>query len=141
MVAAVAFGMVTTRFGRTPDGRRLEVAGEFDAPADLLWELLTDTTEWAEWGPMVEAVLCADRRIQAGTTGELETSFGVGLPFQITTCEEYRWTWKIAGISATGHRVEELDDGGCRVVFEVPLLAAGYSPVCAVALQNLKEIA
>ncbi|WP_276301756.1 SRPBCC family protein [Halorussus lipolyticus] len=132
--------MVTMRFGRTPDGRRLEVSEEFAASAGLLWNLLTDTTRWPEWGPSVEEVRCPDRRIRAGTTGEVETTFGVGLLFRITTCEDRRWTWKVAGITATGHRVEEVADGGCRVVFEVPLLAAGYSPVCAVALRNLKEM-
>ncbi len=130
--------MVTTQFGRTPEGSRLEVAEEFDAPAERLWELLTDTGEWAEWGPLVAGVVCSDDPIREGTTGTLETTFGVGLPFEVTSCEEYRWTWEISGITATGHRVEPLD-GGCRVVFEVPLLAAGYSPVCAVALGELGE--
>lgn len=132
--------MVTTRFGRTPDGRRLELSEEFAGSADLLWDLLTDTTRWPEWGPSVEEVRCPDRWIQAGTTGEAETTFGVVLPFRITTCEDRRWTWKVAGITATGHRVEEVAADRCRVVFEVPVLAAGYSPVCAVALRNLKEM-
>jgi hypothetical protein len=130
--------MVTTTLGRTPDGRRVEVAEEIDAPAERLWDLLTDTRRWPEWGPMVSGVVCDDRRIRTGTTGTVETAVGVDLPFEVTSCVGFRWTWAVAGIDATGHRVEPLN-GRCRVVFEVPLPAAGYAPVCAVALGNLKE--
>lgn len=130
--------MVTTNVGRTPDGFRLEVAEEMDAPAERLWHLLTDTDRWPEWGPLVAAVVTDDRQIRTGTTGTLETTFGVGLPFEVTSCLDFRWTWEIAGVTATGHRVEPLD-GRCRVVFEVPMLAAGYAPICAVALRELAE--
>lgn len=130
--------MVTTSIGRTPEGLRLEVAEEVDAPAERLWDLLTDTDEWPEWGPLVAGVVSDDRRIRTGTTGTVATSFGVDLPFEVASCVGFRWTWEIAGITATGHRVEPLD-GNCRVVFEVPMVAAGYAPVCVVALRDLAE--
>lgn len=130
--------MVTTTVARTPDGYRLEVGAEIDAPAERLWELLTHTTRWPEWGPLVADVVCDVDQIGTGTTGTLETTFGLDVPFRITSCLDFRWTWEVFGITATGHRVEPLD-GHCRVVFEVPLLAAGYAPICAVALDELAE--
>lgn len=139
MVGTVRSTMVTTNLGRTPDGRRLEVSEEIDAPAERLWDLLTDTDQWAEWGPLLSSVECDDSQIRTGTTGTLNTSFGVSLPFEVTSCVTFRWTWKIAGIGATGHRVEPLN-GHSRVVFEVPLLAGGYAPVCGIALTNLAEV-
>lgn len=132
--------MVSTDLARTADGHRLEVAAEIDAPAERLWELLAHTSKWPEWGPMVSDVKCDVDEIATGVTGTLETTFGLDLPFRITSCLDYRWTWDIYGITATGHRVEPLN-GSSRVVFEVPLLAAGYSPICAVALQELEEVA
>lgn len=132
--------MVTTSLGRTADGHRLEVATEIDAPAADLWDLLTRTSRWPEWGPLVTDVSCDVDRIGTGTTGTLKTTFGLDVPFRITSCLDFRWTWDLFGITATGHRVEPLNDHS-RVVFEVPLLAAGYSPVCAVALEELAELA
>jgi uncharacterized protein YndB with AHSA1/START domain len=139
-LGVVGHRMVTTRLGRTPDGRRFEVADEIDAPAERLWELLTDTERWPEWGPWVEDVESDDRWIRTGTTGTVETAVGVRVPFEVTSCVNFRWTWEIAGVPATGHRVEPLN-GHSRVVFEVPLFGAGSSPLCGIALRNLAEVA
>jgi hypothetical protein len=46
----------------------------------------------------------------------------------------------VAGIPATGHRVEALGPGRCRVVFEVPLLAAPYLAVCRLAAHRIRTI-
>jgi hypothetical protein len=46
----------------------------------------------------------------------------------------------VAGIPATGHRVEPLGPERCRVVFEVPLLAAPYLAVCRVAALKIRTI-
>ncbi|PSP55484.1 polyketide cyclase [Halobacteriales archaeon QS_1_67_19] len=132
--------MVSTRLGRTPDGRRIEVVDEIDAPAERLWELLIDTRRWPEWGPWVEDVTADHRRVRTGTTGAIETPIGVRIPFEITGCVTFRWTWEIADVPATGHRVEPLN-AHSRVVFEVPLLGAGSAPLCARALRNLAECA
>jgi hypothetical protein len=129
-----------TRIGDTPDGRRIEVAREFPAPADRAWALLIDTGRWPEWGTSVRGVECADREIRAGTTGRIETVLGITVPFEIVACEPYRWTWRVARIPATGHRVEPLGENRCRVVFEVPVLAVGYIPVCRRALGRIAHI-
>lgn len=124
---------------RTPDGRRFAVSRGIATDRDTCWDLLTDTRRWPEWGPSVRDVDCAERYVSSGTTGHVRTVGGVRLPFEITTCEDYRWTWTIGRIPATGHRVE--GNRPCRIVFEVPPLAAGYVPVCGKALRRLASLA
>jgi hypothetical protein len=129
---------------RTPAGRRLTVSRVVDAPADAAWTLLTDTARWSEWGPSVAAVDCPTRFVSAGTTGRIRIAgVGVWVPFAVDSYTdgggagfERRWTWRVARLPATGHRVEPLD-GQCRVSFEVPLLAAGYVPACRRALDRI----
>ncbi len=117
------------RLERGPDSRHLAVSRDISATPSEVWTILTDTTYWPAWGPSVTGVDCPDRVIRAGSRGRIETAFGMPLPFEITSCEGFRWTWDVANVSATGHRVEALD-AGSRVVFELPLLAAAYAPVC-----------
>ena len=126
---------------RTPDGRRVCVSRRVDAPRETCWDLLTDTDRWPDWGPSVRAVECDSRYIDAGTTGRVKTVGDVWLPFEVTACRDYRWTWRVARIPATGHRVDAVGDGSCRPVFEIPLLASGYAVVCANALQELALLA
>jgi hypothetical protein len=131
-----------TRLAKTPDGRRVEVSREIDAPAETVWSLFTDTDYWPDWGPTIGAVELDDSdatRIVQGTTGRVRVA-GLWLPFSITTCADYRWTWSVARIPATGHRVEPLDDDRCRAVFELTPLAAGYAPVCRTALRRLDRL-
>lgn len=119
----------------------METAVEVLAPAAAAWELLTDTRRWPEWGPSVTNVESAERYIGPGASGRVQTIIGLWLPFRIS---EYvagrRWSWEVAGIPATGHRVEALGPGHCRVVFEVPLLAAPYLAVCRLAAERIRRI-
>ena len=129
---------------RTPSGRKLAVSRVVDAPADEVWTLLTDTTQWPEWGPSVAAVDAPSRYIAAGTRGRLRLAgVGVWVPFVVDSYadqgDEKRWTWTVARVPGTGHRVDALD-GQCRVTFEVPLLAAGYVPVCRRALDRIARL-
>ncbi|MXR50042.1 SRPBCC family protein [Halovenus sp. WSH3] len=130
---------------RTPDGRRLEVDRRIDADPASAWDLLVTPDRWPEWGPSVRAVDCAAARISEGTTGRVRVPGGVWIFFEITACREPtagragRWSWRVAKIPATGHRVEPVS-GGCRVVFEIPLVAAGYAPVCSRALDRIASI-
>ena len=111
------------------------------APSSAAWELLIDTQRWPEWGPSVARVDCADRYIALGSVGSVQTAFGPWLPFEITqfTAGQY-WHWQVAGLPATGHRVLSLGPSLCRVVFEVPVLAAPYLFVCKIAVQRIKNI-
>jgi len=128
----------------TPDGRRVVVAREIAADREAAWDLLTDTDRWPAWGPSVRAVECDRRYIEAGTTGRVRLPGGLWLPFEIAACAPYRWTWRVARIPATGHRVDAHATGppeeGCRVVFELPVLATGYAPVCLRALERIESL-
>ncbi|ADQ67388.1 polyketide cyclase/dehydrase [Halogeometricum borinquense DSM 11551] len=127
---------------RTSDGRRLVVTRELDAPADDAWDVLVETRTWPEWGPSVTAVRGPDR-ISAGVTGEVQIAgLGLWVPFEVTTfdADARRWTWTVARVPATGHRVEALGDCRCRVGFEIPLLASGYAPVCKRALSKIDRL-
>jgi len=126
---------------RTPEGRRLLVSRRVDASPAAAWELFTDTTRWDEWGPSVTGVECEDRFIEAGTEGRLRTVGGLRVPFRVETCRDRRWAWRVAGVPATGHRVESIDAGErCRIGFEVPIWAAPYVPVCLVALRRMARL-
>jgi hypothetical protein len=129
---------------RTPSGRKLAVSRVVDAPATDAWALLTDTTRWPEWGPSVAAVDAPSRYIAEGTRGRLRVAgVGVWVPFVVDSYtdheDERRWTWTVARVPATGHRVDALD-GQCRVTFEVPFLAAAYVPVCRRALDRIARL-
>lgn len=128
------------RIARTPDGRRIEIVERVTAPQDRVWELFCDTETWPEWGPSVRDVESPCRYIEAGTEGRVRTVGGVWLPFTIRACGEYRWTWDVAGLPATGHRVDSVDRG-CLAVIEVPLATAPYAAVCKRGLQRLRALA
>jgi hypothetical protein len=89
----------------------------------------------------VKAVECRDRFIRQGTEGKVKTAVGICVPFIITAYEEGRfWAWKVAGVPATGHRVESQEEGLCKLTFEVPLLAAPYGYICKIALDRIAGI-
>lgn len=119
-----------TRYERV--GTRIDVSRAVDATREAAWDLLTDTAAWPEWGPSVRAVECSRRHVEAGTEGRVRTPVG-WVPFEVVECGDHRWTWRVAGVPATGHRV----DAPARVVFEMPLAAAVYAPVCALALRRI----
>lgn len=119
----------------------METSVEISAPASAAWGLLTDTSRWPQWGPSVTRVESATQYIGPGGTGRVQTIIGVWLPFRVTEfAAGQRWKWEIAGIPATGHRVEPLGPDRCRVVFEVPLLAAPYLAVCRLAVERIRNI-
>lgn len=120
--------------------RTVDVTRTVDAPAEVVWDLLVDTRRWPEWGPSITDVECTDRQIESGTTGRVRLVGGIWIPFEVTYRDAYRWTWEVAGIPATGHRVEP-HNGSCRAIFEVPVLAAGYVPVCRLALSRIASFA
>lgn len=110
-----------------------------EAPASLAWRILIDTREWPLWGPSVRAVEAPSALIGPGQRGRIQTPVGLWLPFEITHWEPERaWRWRVAGIEATGHRVEPLGPARCRVVFEIPRWAPGYRLVCATALRRIE---
>lgn len=107
-----------------------------------MWRVLTDLDRWAEWGPSVRAATLDSERFEAGATGTVTTAIGVTLPWKVTEyVDGERWGWKVAGIPATHHTVEALDDDRCRAGFDVAWPAAPYLTVCAVALRRIAALA
>jgi Polyketide cyclase / dehydrase and lipid transport. len=134
---------VSIQIGRDSEGRHLEVARTIEADAAAVWEAFVDVREWPEWGPSVTAVECQHRYIQDGSTGRV-CVFGICFPFEIDSFSESeprRWSWQIRGFSATGHRVEQFKGSRSRAVFEIPLYAVWYTPVCQIALSRIERIA
>ncbi|ADE04769.2 SRPBCC family protein [Haloferax volcanii] len=131
-----------TRVERTPGGRRLVVSRRISAPAAAAWDVLVSVADWPDWGPSVSGVRGVDGGIEAGSRGEVRVA-GVWVPFSIETCddESRRWTWRVAGVPATGHRVDPVGPERCSVSFEVPVLAGPYAAVCAVALRRIERLA
>lgn len=129
----------SVRLARTSDGRRWEVSCRVSAPRGRVWQLLLDTERWPEWGPSVREVESPNRYVEARTRGRMRTPVG-WVPFQVTTCSDYRWTWEVAGVPATGHRVDATSHD-CVAVFEIPVWAAGYAPVCRRALMKIQALA
>ncbi len=120
----------------------LDVGRDINASASRVWDLITDTACWRQWGPPVRAVECADRHIRQGARGRVRTSVGLWVAFQITEYQRERyWAWRVGGMRATGHRVEPLGESRSRLIFEVPLLASPYAVVCEMALTRIRSLA
>jgi len=137
---AIELGESSVSLEQTPDGRRLVVRRDVTAPVDAVWQVLTDTDCWSNWGPSITAVETDSRHIQRGSTGRVRVAGAVWLPFDVTACAPHRWTWDVARVPATGHFAEKRTDGSV-VGFEIPPLATGYVPVCARACQRIATIA
>ena len=121
----------------------LEVGLDTPAPPERLWEILTDTRQWPAWGPSIRAVASPTRYIGPASTGSVTvTGVGLRLAYRITAFEPgRRWCWHVAGLPATGHRVDPLTGGGARVVFELPRWAFAYVPVCRAACRRISRLA
>ncbi len=119
----------------------INVGKMFLASPHTIWDLITDTTQWLRWGPTVKAVRHTERYIRKGSRGQVLTVMGIWLPFEISRYEhECFWSWKVASIRATGHRLQPTDTGGCCLWFEVPLIAAPYLVICQMALNRIEDI-
>ncbi|MCU0588135.1 MAG: SRPBCC family protein [Syntrophobacteraceae bacterium] len=123
-------------------GPALRVSRVIQAPPSAVWDILVDTEQWPRWGPSVRAVRCPRRRIDQGAEGAVQTTMGIWLPFVITELlVGSSWSWEVASVPATGHRLRPLGGLACEVSFEVPLLAAPYLLVCRVALRRIARLA
>lgn len=130
-------GMLKQRLPNLPTPMLIE-ALELDVPAALAWRLLIDTDEWPRWGPSVRAVDVPQRLIGPRLRGRVQTPVGLWLPFEIIDWQPQRaWSWRVAGLPATGHEVLPLDARRCQVRFLIPSWAPLYRPVCRRALQRI----
>lgn len=117
---------------------RVGASVDIAANADDVWPFLAEFRHWPAWGPTVRAVESSAERVASGVTGRVQTIAGIWLPFEITRCEPpHLWDWRVGGIPATGHCIEALGPGRCRVMFSAPLLAAPYVIVLRRGLRRL----
>jgi hypothetical protein len=119
----------------------VEISRVVAAPPKRVWQLLTDTFTWKDWGPSVLTVRSSDRYIKKESHGQVKTIFHFWVPFEVTDLDSGQyWSWRIFGIKATGHRIERLAENSCRLVFQVPLWAAPYLLVCKIALDRISQL-
>ncbi|GAX62564.1 hypothetical protein SCALIN_C35_0003 [Candidatus Scalindua japonica] len=119
----------------------IEVYRDMHVSCETVWNVITDTKRWIEWGPSIIAVDCKDRYIRKGVRGRVQTALGLWVHYEITGFDEGRyWSWRIFGIHATGHRIEQQEGDKCRLIFEMPLFAAPYAVVCKTALKRIAQI-
>ena len=120
---------------------RVSIGKLYQTSPLTVWDLITDTDKWPQWGPTVKGVQYPERIIREGARGMVLTALGIWLPFVITECEYGRfWRWNVASISATGHRIQATEAGGCKLWFEVPIIAAPYTLVCQMALRRIENL-
>jgi hypothetical protein len=120
----------------------VEVGSIIMAPSSTVWNLIADTSRWAEWGPSIRAVKCSDRLITLLSSGRIRTVLGFSVPFVVTHFDVGRaWSWRIFGIPATTHTVEPLDKNRCLLRFGVPILVFPYLIVCLIAIRRIAELA
>ena len=119
----------------------METSKIIDSSAESVWNVLVDTHLWPLWGPSIVAVECLDRYLTGKTHGRVKTVFGPWLKFEITDFEQHSfWSWKVAGIAATGHRVRTLAPDRCELIFELPLSAFPYALICRLAANRISRI-
>lgn len=115
------------------------------ASADLAWAELVELDCWPHWGPSVRSARLDDgtRRLSAGATGAVQTAVGAWLPFRVEDWYDdgvrRAWTWRVAGVPATGHTVTSTGPSTCRVEMSVPWWAPAYLGVVAVALPRIRR--
>ncbi len=117
----------------------LDVARRLAAPPGAVWDTLINTAVWPQWGPSVcrATIDHGGTRLQADSTGRVQTAVGFWFRFRVTEWEEgRRWAWKVAGIPATAHRVEPIAGASATSlgIMEIPNWAPFYAPLCWVAL-------
>jgi hypothetical protein len=47
----------------------------------VVWDVLTDTAKWPEWGPSLRTVGCTAHYTYASTSGRVRTAVGICLSF------------------------------------------------------------
>ena len=113
------------------------------APTAVLWELLVELDAWPRWGPTVTAARLdhGGRTLTAHARGSVRTPAGLWVPFEVTELTPLRqWSWAVAGLAATTHRVRAEGDG-CVVELGAPWWAPAYLPVLEVATRRLAALA
>lgn len=120
---------------------RVYISRDIAVSPDIVWQCITNTEKWCQWGPSVTAVQCDQQFICENSRGRVKTAIGFWLPFEILTFKKKSfWNWRVGGIDATGHRVEQLEEKGTRLIFDMPVWAIVYLLVCYIALRRIDRL-
>ena len=120
---------------------RISIGKRYKTSPDVLWNVITDTDQWPLWGPTVKSVDLAERFIRQGSKGRVLTAVGIWLPFVIVEYDHAQfWSWKVASVKATGHRILSTNTEDCSLWFEIPMMAAPYGLVCRMALDRIGNL-
>ncbi len=115
---------------------------EIGVPPSRGWDLIARFEHWPHWGVSIDGVEAAGSEVESGLKGRVKTAVGPWLPFEITDVDPGRsWSWRVAGIPATGHVVEAIGADRCAVSFTVPWPAAPYRFVLRRSLRRLAAMA
>jgi hypothetical protein len=117
---------------------------EMEAPAERVWDILVDLDRWPEWGPTVSGARLdgPGRRLGPAASGAVRTLVGLWVPFTLDRwIPEREWSWRVAGVPATSHRVRPMGPSRCCAELGVPAWAPPYLLVCELALRRLAALA
>lgn len=119
-------------------------SADVDGPAERAWDVLVDLNQWPRWGPTVSAARLDQpgRRLGPRSTGAIRTPVGLWVSFAVERwVEGEEWSWRVAGVPATRHRVQPLGAERSRVEMGVPLWAAPYLAVVAIGVRRVAALA
>ena len=100
------------------------ISVEIAAPAERVWEVLTDVEKWPEWTETVTKVRRVDDGpIRLGSRAKISQPKIPETEYLVTALDPGRsFTWVATGPGVTTtarHAVEVLSGGGCRVTLAV----------------------
>ena len=117
----------------------LSASLDIASPTTVVWDVISCFQHWPAWSVTITAVEPSTGRVRPELKGRVKTVAGPWLPFEITdVIEGESWNWKVAGVPATGHRVEPIEQGS-RVTFTAPIWAPFYLPVLSRALDQIEQ--
>ena len=114
---------------------QVETAVEIDAPAERVWEVMTDTERWPEWTASVERAERLDTGpLKVGSRARLKQPKFPAVVWEVTDLEpgrSFSWMARNVGLTSVGHhRVDPRAGGGATVTLSLhqqgplaPLLA------------------
>ena len=105
-------------------GMEQNITVEIAAPAERVWEVLTDVERWPEWTETVTSVRRLDEGpLKSGSRAKIDQPKIPETEYVVTELDPGRsFTWVATGPGVTTiarHDVETLPDGGSRVTLAV----------------------
>ncbi len=129
----------------TPRRRlRWRVRRTVHAPPSEVWRALTCPADWPTWGPTVRAA-SGPESIALGSRGTVRPVVGPAVPFRVDAFIPGRfWSWRVAGVSATGHTIAPVQERSghpaTEVEFDAPCWAPFYVPILRRGLRRLAAL-